>query len=55
LARSFFHGLPVARIAVHPGDTRVPALMDSIERTFTSFASARSAGRYADLLGPVAA
>ena len=51
LARSFFHGLPVARIAVHPGDTGVPALLDSIERTFASFARARPVGRYADLLG----
>ncbi len=50
LARSAFHGLPTARIAVHPGDTTVPALMDSIERTFASFARARPAGRYADLL-----
>lgn len=50
LARSLFHPMPVARIAVHPGDTRVPALMDSISRTFASFARARPAGRYADLL-----
>jgi len=52
LARSAFHALPVARIAVHPGDTGVPALLDSIKRTFASFARARPAGRYADLPVP---
>ena len=50
LARSAFHQLGTARIAVHPGDTTVPALTDSIERTFASFVRARPAGRYADLL-----
>jgi hypothetical protein len=49
LARSAFHGLKVARIAVHPGDTTVPALLDSISRTYASFAARRPAGRYADL------
>ncbi|MBA3053693.1 MAG: DUF2334 domain-containing protein [Sphingomonadales bacterium] len=51
LARGAFHPLPVARIAVHPGDTGVPALIGSITRTFASFARRRPAGRYADLLG----
>ena len=51
LARSLFHGLEVARIAVHPGDTGVPALLDSIARTLRSFAQRRPARRYADLLG----
>lgn len=50
LARTAFHGLSVARVAVHPGDTGVPALMDSIERTYASFAGSRPAGRYADLV-----
>jgi len=49
VARTAFHGLAVARIAVHPGDTTVPALVDSIGRTFASFARRRPAGRYADL------
>jgi uncharacterized protein len=49
LARVGFHGLETARIAVHPGDTGVPALMDSIGRTFASFARRRRVGRYADL------
>jgi len=49
LARSTFHGLEVARIAVHPGDTTVPALLDSIRRTCACFAGRRQVGRYADL------
>lgn len=50
LARSALHGLKVIRIATHPGDTGVPALLDSIARTLASFAGARPAARYADLL-----
>ncbi|MES2492051.1 MAG: polysaccharide deacetylase family protein [Pseudomonadota bacterium] len=50
LARSFFHGLEVTRIAVHPGDTGVPALLDSIERTVRRFARQRRAGHYGELL-----
>ena len=50
LARTAFHGLEVARIAVHPGDTGIPALMDSIRRTCASFAARRPAARYADLV-----
>lgn len=49
LARSFLHGLEVTRIAVHPGDTGVPALLDSIERTLRRFARQRPAGRYGEL------
>lgn len=49
LARTAFHGMKVARVAVHPGDTTVPALLDSIGRTFASFAARRPAARYADL------
>ena len=49
-ARAGLHGALVVRVAVHPGDVTVPALVTSIERTFTSFARARPAGRYADLL-----
>lgn len=52
LARSFLHPQKVMRIAVHPGDTTVPALIDSIEATYTAFAARRPAGRYADLLRP---
>ncbi len=50
LARTFLHPQQVMRIAVHPGDTRVPALIDSIEATYSAFAARRPAGRYADLL-----
>ncbi|MCP3734172.1 polysaccharide deacetylase family protein [Sphingomonas sp. RP10(2022)] len=38
------------RIAVHPGDTTVPALMRSITTTFAAFGRHRPAG-YAELLG----
>ncbi len=50
LARAALHPQKVMRIAVHPGDTTVPALIDSIEETFSAFAARRPAGRYADLL-----
>lgn len=50
LARVGLHGLDVARIAVHPGDTTVPALLDSIRATYASFARRRRAGRYGELL-----
>lgn len=50
LARSVLHPQKVMRIAVHPGDTTVPALISSIEATCTAFAAHRPAGRYADLL-----
>ncbi|NCU13111.1 MAG: hypothetical protein GXC70_13315 [Sphingomonadaceae bacterium] len=50
LARNFLHPQKVMRIAVHPGDTRVPALIESIGQTFAAFAARRPAGRYADLL-----
>jgi predicted deacetylase len=49
LARAAFHSLAVARIAVHPGDTTVPALLDSIARTLRSFAARRRVGQYCDL------
>lgn len=50
LARQGLHAAENVRIAVHPGDTTVPALIDSIEATFGAFARRRPAGRYADLL-----
>jgi predicted deacetylase len=50
LARHALHPQKVMRIAVHPGDTTVPALIDSIEATFSAFAARRPAGRYADLM-----
>jgi hypothetical protein len=50
LARTALRPLRVARLAVHPGDTGVPALLRSITATCTAFASDRYIGRYADLL-----
>lgn len=50
LARHALHPQRVMRIAVHPGDTTVPALIESISATFKAFAARRPAGRYADLL-----
>lgn len=50
LARAALHSLPVMRIGVHPGDTHVPRIMDSINATLGSFARKRRAGRYTDLL-----
>ncbi len=49
VARAAPWALSTARIAVHPGDTRVPALLDSIEATFARFAGTHTASRYADL------
>jgi predicted deacetylase len=42
--------LKVLRIGVHPPDVRHPALVRSIEKTFTSAARTRRAGRYSDLI-----
>lgn len=52
LARHALHGQKVMRIAVHPGDTTVPALLSSIAKTYSAFAKRRVPGRYADLLKP---
>lgn len=49
VARVALRPLPVVRIAVHPGDTRIPALLASIDRTISAFAD-RRAGRYGDLM-----
>jgi len=51
LARTGLRPLTVARLAVHPGDTGVPALLRSIAATCSAFARTRHVGRYADLLG----
>ena len=52
LARHGLGVLPVARLAVHPGDTTVPALLASIRATAKALARGRHIGRYADLLAP---
>jgi uncharacterized protein len=49
-ARVLPQALPTARIAVHPGDTTVPALLDSIDATFRRFAATHVPSRYADLI-----
>jgi uncharacterized protein len=49
-ARTLPQALPTARIAVHPGDVTVPALLDSIDATFNRFAATHRPSRYADLL-----
>jgi predicted deacetylase len=49
LARAALHILPIVRIAVHPGDSHVPALLRCIDSTIRSFARNRVAGRYGDL------
>ncbi|MEP7222309.1 MAG: polysaccharide deacetylase family protein [Novosphingobium sp.] len=50
LARMAPFALRDARIAVHPGDTTVPALLDSIDATYTRFVRTHRPSRYADLL-----
>lgn len=54
LARTALQPLKVARLAVHPGDTGVPALLRSITATCTALSRNRHIGRYADLLDPPA-
>ena len=49
LARHILKPLPTVRIALHPGDMSVPALLDSIDATFRSFARDRTAARYDEL------
>lgn len=52
-ARHALGPLPVARVAVHPGDTGVPAIMASIDATLARLMRGRTAGRYSDLLAQV--
>jgi predicted deacetylase len=49
LARTALRPLRTLRIAVHPGDTTVPALLDSIDASLGAALRDRTAGRYADL------
>jgi len=49
------HALPATRtvrVAVHPGDTMVPALLRSIDKTLARFAKSHVPARYASLTGP---
>lgn len=49
VARLGLAGQRDVRIAVHPGDTTVPQLIQSIDATLADFAKGRGAARYADL------
>jgi hypothetical protein len=51
LARYGLQPLPTVRVAVHPGDTSVPALLDSIDRTIATLLPGRIVARYGDLDG----
>ncbi len=51
LARFALRPLPTVRVAVHPGDTTVPALLDSLDATLDALLPGRVAGRYGDLHG----
>ena len=50
LARFSLQPLPNVRLAVHPGDVTVPALLESIDATLRSFAWHRQPAAYRDLL-----
>jgi predicted deacetylase len=45
-------GFQTLRLAVHPGDTGVPSLMNSIDNTIATLLKDRHPSRYADLAGP---
>lgn len=49
LAPRALHGQRAARVAVHPGDTGVPRLLASIDRTLSAMARDRFLSRYTDL------
>ena len=51
LARFALQPLRTVRLAVHPGDAHVPALLRSIDATFAAFRGRRIA-HYSDLLAP---
>ncbi len=49
LARHGLRPLPTVRVAVHPGDADVPAILKSIDRTIGALARGRSLATYAGL------
>jgi len=49
-ARHILAPMEVVRVAVHPGDIRVPALLASIDRTLKRLMRGRRAGSYGELL-----
>lgn len=50
LARIGLKPLPTVRVAVHPGDAAVPALLASIDATLARFARSHRPARYGDLM-----
>ena len=50
VARRVLPVLPTLRVAVHPGDVTVPALLGSIDATLAGFAKTHPPARYAGLL-----
>lgn len=54
LARTLLTRLPVARVAVHPGDTGQPRILASIDHTLAAFRRHHAPGRYGDLNASVA-
>lgn len=50
LARAALPRRPWMRLAVHPGDTNVPALLDSIARTIATLSRGARFARYRELL-----
>ena len=51
VARFGLQPLATVRVAVHPGDTRVPALLASLDATLARLLPGRMAARYGDLDG----
>lgn len=51
LARRVLPVMPVLRLAVHPGDVTVPALLTSIDHTLARFVQSHAPSRYRDLAG----
>jgi predicted deacetylase len=49
IARHALAPLPVVRVGVHPGDTGVPALLGSIDKTITRLARGRRIAGYGEL------
>jgi predicted deacetylase len=50
IARTALRPLRTLRVAVHPGDMRVPWLLDSIDATLAAACRQRTVARYSDLL-----
>lgn len=49
LARQALKPLPTVRVAVHPGDAAVPAILSSVDRTIGTLARGRDLASYAEL------